>query len=245
MLQRTISLCRRLIGQNHDNDNLSTTVAHDDRRLWVRYDTSLETQVQVTRSGQMERLAAQVHDVSIGGANLVTNRAFQIGQMMSVELPGPDGAMQLVLACIVRCTPMGDGHWSLGCAFSRELAAADLRRFGAGKPVPTEDDQRGWVRHKCHLKAAYERIGEEDDRTYEADVLNVSASGVGLTLREPVEPGALINLRLYGRNGALVRTILACVVHSTERANGDVVIGCNFIRELGEDELDTLLQAGA
>lgn len=244
MFQRTFSLCRRLIGKNHTSDLGATAVAHDDRRLWVRYDAALQTQVHVARSGQIERFAAQVTDVSIGGANLVADRAFQAGQILSLELPGADGAMQLVLACVVRCTALGDGHWSLGCAFSRELTSSDLERYGADKPAMAPEDQRSWVRHKCNLKAAYERVGEDDDRTYDAQVLNVSASGVGLILQDCVDPGALINLRLYNSAGALVRTILACVVHSTQRANGDLVVGCNFIRELGEDELTALLDAG-
>ncbi len=243
MFQRTFSLCRRLIGQTAPSDATGTTVTHDDRRLWVRYDAALQTQVQVARSGQVERIAAQVHDVSIGGANLVTDLPFAAGQLLSVELPAANGEVQLVLACVVRCSPLGDGQWSLGCAFSRELANGELDRWGADPAVPSVEDQRSWVRHQCNLKAAYERVGEDDPQTYDVQVLNVSASGVGLMMQNRVEPGALINLRLYSPAGALLRTILACIVHSTERASGEVVAGCNFIRELGDDELAALLAA--
>src|SRR5438270_7474402 len=96
MFQRTLSLCRRIIGKNQNSDAGATAVAHDDRRLWVRYDTELQTQVQVTGTERTERFAAQVNDVSIGGANLVADRPFKAGQMLSLELPGPDGRVQLV-----------------------------------------------------------------------------------------------------------------------------------------------------
>ena len=244
MFQQTLSLVRRLTGKHQHRNPGAATVAHDDRRLWVRYDTEIKTQVQVSRTGQTERFEAQVHDLSIGGANLVTDRPFAAGQMLSLELPGADGQMRVVLGCVVRCLPLREGHWSLGCAFSRELASSDLEHCGAQEPASSPDDQRSWVRHKCNLKAAYERIGEDDERTYDAQVLNVSVSGVGLMLNDSIEPGALINLRLYSSAGKLARTILACVVHSTERAGGELVVGCNFIRELGEDELAGLLAAG-
>lgn len=243
MFQRTFSLCRRLVGRHQTSDTGTAMRSHDERRLWVRYDAALKTQVQVTHSGQMERVAAEVHDVSIGGANLVTDRAFEPGQLLSVELPGADGQVQLVLACVVRCAPLGSGHWSLGCAFSRELASSELERCGADSTAPSPEDQRSWVRHPCNLKAAYERVGEGDEQTYDAQVLNVSASGVGLIVNEAVEPGSLINLRLYSPAGDLLRTILACVVHSTQRPSGERVIGCNFIRELGDEELAALLEA--
>jgi hypothetical protein len=38
-----------------------------------------------------------------------------------------------------------------------------------------------------------------------------------------------------------VRSILACIVHTTVRAGGELAAGCNFIRELGEEELNALL----
>jgi hypothetical protein len=147
----------------------------------------------------------------------------------------------VVLACVVRATPLGAGQWSLGCAFARELTPADIERFGAEQAQPSAEDQRSWARHPCTLQASYDRVGDADDRAYTAQVLNVSVSGIGLLLHDPAEPGSLLNLRLHRPQGELVRTILACVVHSTQRANGELAVGCNFIRELGEDEVQALL----
>ncbi len=189
-----------------------------------------------------ERAPAHIRDVSLGGVNLVCDRPFQPGQILSLELPGvvEDGDHQ-VLACVVRSVPEPDGQWSLGCVFSRELSAEDLEKFGARKTKTPTHDQRTWVRFDCALKATYSRVGDPTGSALPAGVLNVSPSGVGLLIKENVEPGSLLNVHLCGKDGREVRTILACVVHSTLRASGDLALGCNFIRELAEEELQVLL----
>jgi c-di-GMP-binding flagellar brake protein YcgR len=239
MFERTYSLYRRLLGKEpHAADG--GTAVQDERRLWVRYEADLQTNVQLAHADRAERVAAQVRDVSIGGARLVVNRRFHLGQMLSLELPG-DGETQTVLACVVRVIKLAEERWSLGCTFARELSPTDLERFGARLKPPPEQDQRSWVRHPCTLTANYQCVGEEPAAPATAQVLNISASGVGLLLKEALETGSLINLNLHNSQGALVRTILACVVHRTLRANGEVVAGCNFIRALRDAELRALL----
>jgi c-di-GMP-binding flagellar brake protein YcgR len=235
MFTQTLSFCRRLLGKDPAASVANTS--HDDRRLWVRYHADLETQIQLEPS---DRLTGQIRDISVGGANLLTDRSFRPGQMLSVELPGDGAAVQLVLACVVRCTGLASGQWSIGCAFARELTTSDLERFGTTMAASPED-QRANVRHPSTLKATYQRVAEQDETEYTADVLNVSASGVGLLLREQLDPGSLISVQLRRPQGEVLRSILACVVHCTERANRDRVVGCNFIRELAEDELQALL----
>ena len=241
MFARTFSLCRRLLGKAALTAPTTNTAIQDERRLWVRYQADLQTQVRLAQADRSERVAVQVRNVSVGGAKLVADRPFQPGQILSLELPGDGDELQIVLACVVHVRALGPGQWSLGCAFSRELSGPDLKKFGTHQAPSSPADQRAWVRHDCALQATYQRIGAEDGRDYAAKVLNVSASGIGLLLQDPVTPGSLINLQLRNQQGALLRTILACVVHSTRRASQDGVVGCNFIRELSEDELHALL----
>jgi hypothetical protein len=125
--------------------------------------------------------------------------------------------------------------------FSRELSADDLERFGATKTKATGDDKRTHVRFESSVRATYQRVGDPAPESRDAQVLNISATGVGLMLTEGTSPGSLLHLTLHGKQGQPMRSILACVVHSTERASGEVAVGCNFIRELGEDELHALL----
>jgi hypothetical protein len=242
MFERTFSFWRRLIGTSpRDTDN-GGTVVEEDRRLWVRYQADLETRLRLAHQDQAERVSARVRDISIGGANLITDRAFQPGQILSLELPAVlHDELQIVLACVVRVVPHRNGTWSLGCVFARELSAQDLETVGAKKAKPNPGDQRTWRRFDCVTTATYERIGEENGHAHAAQVLNISASGVGLLLDEPAEPGSLINLTLKGRHGEPVRSILACIVHTTVRAGGELAVGCNFIRELSEDELSALI----
>jgi hypothetical protein len=238
MLQRTLSFCRKLIGNPETSSGGGTAVAQDDRRLWVRYHADIEAQVQVDQVDAAERVSVRIQNISIGGASLISDRPLAVGKIVSLELPAGDD-LQIVLACVVRVTPLGDGEWSLGCAFSREVSSADLARIGAGSAPAS--DQRAWIRHECDLQASYQSVGESEGGPLVAKVLNVSASGIGLVLDQPVEAGSLLNVDLHDKQGKPVRTILACVVHSTQRANGEVVVGCNFIRELGEDELQAFL----
>jgi c-di-GMP-binding flagellar brake protein YcgR len=242
MFERTFSFWRRLVGTSLRDADHGGTAVQEDRRLWVRYQSDLETRVQLTQHDQAERVSALVRDISIGGANLISERGFLAGQILSLELPTAlDDELQIVLACVVRVVPDRNGTWSLGCVFARELSAQDLENVGAKKAKPTSDDQRTWLRYDCVTTATYERIGEENGEAHTAQVLNISASGVGLLLKEPAESGSLINLSLQGKHGRAVRSILACIVHTTERAGGELAVGCNFIRELGEDELSALI----
>jgi hypothetical protein len=208
----------------------------------VRYEADLPTQVHVTQAGETVRVPAQVRDISPGGVQLCTDRPFQPGQIVSLELPAAGGDEdQTVLACVVRTAPEADGQWAIGCAFSRELSEADLEAFGIGKPQGAAADQRTWVRHESNLTVTFIAIGAGDGRSAMAKVLNVSASGIGLLVSEAIEAGSLLQLDLHDPQGRFVRTILACVVHSTRRSSGELVAGCNFIRELGEAELEALL----
>jgi c-di-GMP-binding flagellar brake protein YcgR len=241
MFERTFSFWRRLIGKAEQPTAVGGTAVAEDRRLWMRYEADLDAHVQLAQESHAERVSARVRDISLGGINLITDRVFQAGQILSIELPGPDDEQQVVLACVVRVAVQRDGAWSLGCVFSRELTVQDLEKVGAQKAKPAPGDQRSWVRYDTTTTATYQRIGDEHGQTHIAQVLNVSASGVGLLLREPVEPGSLINLSLQGKHGQPVRSILACVVHTTVRAGGELAVGCNFIRELAEDELQILL----
>jgi hypothetical protein len=75
---------------------------------------------------------------------------------------------------------------------------------------------------------------------WSAEVLDISPNGMGLLVNRPVEVGTLLNIDLEGGTGRGITTILACVVHVTPR-DGQYSLGCNFIRELSEEELKVLV----
>lgn len=237
MFEKTFSFWRRLIGKEPAQAT-ATTETQDDRRLWVRYEADLQGTVQ---ADQTARFLAKVRDLSLGGANLIVTRPVELGQMLTVDLPVSDKETFTILACVVRSHPQSNGHWSLGCVFARELTEDDLDRFGARKVQASADDQRNWVRFACALTAHYRKVGDASNQSHAAQILNISPNGIGLAVNPSLAAGTLLNVDLLDKTGRTVRTILACVVHATLRQGGDYAVGCNFIRELSEEELHSML----
>lgn len=234
MLAQTFSFWRRMVGK--------PAVEKDDRRLWVRYPADLKTSVQPADFPGEERVPARVRNISRGGINLLLDRSYRVGQMLNIEVPCPEDPERVLylLACVVRTSVEPSGLYSAGCVFSRELSEDDLYQFGARRVRHAPEDQRTWVRFPCEQQATFHRIGDLEPRAHEAQVINISASGVGLGVTDDIEIGALLNLHIVGKQGQQ-RTLLACVVHATRRDEGGWNLGCNFIRELSESDFQDLL----
>jgi len=237
MLQRLLSFCRRVF---RGGSEPSTGQPEDERRVWVRHPSSAETVVQPISNGASTRLSARVRNVSRGGANLTVNQRFKEGEMISIELPGASTERTAsVLACIVHVGPAGPEHWSLGCTFSEELSDEDLGAFGARRERPATPENRAWKRFNCKVRVTALPVSGTERTTFPAEVVNISASGIGLQVARNVEMGALLSLRLEGAGGQS-REVLACVVHVIV-AGGEWLLGCNFIHELSEADLKALL----
>jgi hypothetical protein len=145
-----------------------------------------------------------------------------------------------VLAYIMHATPQADGRWMVGCTFSAELTDDELHGFGARREKPAEDDQRSWVRFPCPVQASYQVVREVECPAHPAQVADISPSGLGLLVGKPVEVGTLLSVDLHGPGERGTLTILASVIRVTSRAD-EWLLGCSFIRELSEEELQALL----
>ena len=243
MFERTFSAWRGLVGEpeaERATRALSNSGA-EERRFWVRRSANLETSIQLPDSPHRDILRATIRDISRGGANLTVDQEIPPGQLLNLDLPHGEGGVYTVLACVVRSKPTPDGHWVVGCAFSRELTDEDLPGFGAGRARPDAADHRRRVRFDCHLHANYHTIGGAGYPTEALQVLNLSVSGVGLVVDEFIDAGVLLNLELRSHDGGAVRTILSCVVHVTAQSERRWALGCNFIRELGEEDVLALI----
>jgi hypothetical protein len=235
MFGRTFSFWRRWAGRPGSEES-TTGTAEADRRVWLRYHVNLET--TLLPPSRASRFVARLRDISRGGVNLITDRPFQLGDHVSIELPAPEGQTHHVLACIVRTSRQADGEWALGCSFSRELSDEDLESFGARREKHPAPDQRTWIRFPCEIQASYQIVGTEGI-PYSAQVENISASGIALIGDEPLETGVLLTLELQSA-GSAATVILACVVHAAPQS-GRWVLGCSFIRELSEEDLQVLI----
>src|SRR5262245_9241018 len=100
MFERSFSFWRRLVGKSKSDKAVAT---HHERRLWTRYPTDLRVTVRDASTADATPLEVQVRDISMGGANLITDRPFETGQILTLELPRrDDAAANDVLACVVR-----------------------------------------------------------------------------------------------------------------------------------------------
>ncbi len=242
MFERAASLWSRLTQKSAWENPGAGQVAEEDRRLRARHPVSIETKVTPAAADEAESsLSARILDVSSGGVKLVVGRAFEQGDLLTLELPAPAGEPAVsVLACVVHARPERDAEWVLSCRFSAELNDADLTAFGATRAKPAESDGRNWSRFPCEVKAVYQIIPDEDDVRREAKVLNISAGGVAMLVEHDVRAGALLSAELHAPDGQAVVTILACVVHVVVQSEHERVLGCNFIQALGENELKAL-----
>jgi hypothetical protein len=236
MLSRALSTCGRWIGLGRN-----AAPADEERRVWARFPVVIETTCCKANEPEAARLSARVHDISRGGAHLVVGSAFEPGDLLSLDLPGGEAGSATVLACVVRADALTDGQWAVGCNFSAELSDEDLQRFGARRARAGEADQRTWVRFPCRARASFQVVRAPEPGQQPAQVLNISASGVALQVAAPLRVGELLSVELRGGDDHVVLTTLASVVRMAVLGEGERVVGCNFIHELGEEALRELV----
>jgi hypothetical protein len=241
MFEFTRSFWRRLLGRSAVAVHAGNQRDNDDRRVWVRYPADLETSFQTATVPPGTRLCARVRNISLGGINLLADRAFEPGDMLTVELPGAtDETTCNVLACVVHCDTEQPGEWSLGCTFARELNDEDLEAFGARRERHDPSDQREWKRFPCDITAQCQLVASDNARPWPAKVLDISATGVGLLVDRNLDNGTLLSVELHNAAGTTERTMLACIVHVTRHPAAEWALGCNFIRSLSEEDLCAL-----
>jgi c-di-GMP-binding flagellar brake protein YcgR len=235
MFGKTFSFWRRLTGKPGSEKGREA-----EKRVWVRYPANLDATYQL--AGNVERFSARVRDISRGGINLLVRRPLQAGELLSIELPaGADEPVQTVLACIVRVDDHEPGTWTLGCVFARELEDGDMETFGARRQKNIPSDQRAWMRFPCNIHASYMLVGDIDAEPFSAQVLNISPSGIGLIVDREIETGTLLSLELQSPDRSSSLSIVSCVVHAGKRGANEWALGCNFIRELSDQDLQCLV----
>jgi hypothetical protein len=241
MLERTASWWRRLTGRTQAASATATLPAADDRRNWVRHPASLRALVWPASDPGSEPYAAEVDDVSQGGVKVVVDKPFELGTLLNVGLTCPQAPAMTLLACVVHCQQGPAGQWAVGCTFSAELNEKDLPGLGIPSFQQLTTDERNQTRYPCNVKATVQLAVEPQAAPWSAAVLNISTSGMALEADLELPTGTLLSAELHGSGDAVPLTILACVVHVTQQAGGGHVIGCNFIRELSDSDLQALV----
>jgi hypothetical protein len=101
-------------------------------------------------------------------------------------------------------------------------------------------ERRATPRHPTKQALLCGVSGEARGQRWTALVHDISATGIGLLLREPVAQGTVLNLRFWGPARNAVRRRHACVMHATPQAAGLFVVGCALDAWLSLDELKAL-----
>ena len=213
-----------------------------DRRIYIRYPCDLAISCRKADEPEPELITGWVRNISRGGISLEVNRPFEVGDLLSVDLAGPgSGGSVRVLAYVVHANPCPDDTWNLGCIFAVELCHDDLEPFAAERALAEPTDKRTWVRFECEVGATYQFARSPEGGPRQAKVINISSTGLGMLVNEPVDVGVLLNVASTGDANNPPFRILATVVRSDE-LQGRWVIGCTFIRELEEGELQSVLR---
>ncbi len=101
--------------------------------------------------------------------------------------------------------------------------------------------RRGAVRYRCHLATLGRLIFPASGESREAWVHNLSDSGIGLNLTEPLAAGTEVLIRLSGNSRDVTLKLPARVVHATQEVDGSWRVGCTFAGKLSPEVLETLL----
>jgi hypothetical protein len=162
--------------------------------------------------------------------------------MLRVKLPATScGSQTTILACVTNVQRFAEGLWSLGCVFSLELSEAEMRLLGGEKIPSKSGDQRAWVRSPAVGTLSYRLVPGDQTSLLKAELLNLAPAGVGIVVSDRLDAGSLITLMIDRRDGVAHRQLLAYAVYVTDRPDGKWAVGCNFLHELTEKELNELV----
>ena len=219
------------------------TSSAQDRREHPRQATDIRTICRPVSEDY--HVGIQIQDVSLGGLKFISTDALRQGTMIRIDLPKQSGPPTTVLACVTHINESGHEKWDVGCSFSLELSDDEMRTFGATKSALGADDPRAWVRHPARGTVEFRVLPGHDGPPRTAQLVDLSAAGVGLVVDDELEAGSAITVSMKRLDDKPDRPILACVVYQTKRPDGKWAVGCNFLHRLTESELDELLWASS
>ena len=100
-------------------------------------------------------------------------------------------------------------------------------------------NHRATVRYQCAPAASGRVSLPGDHEVQRAWLQDLSQGGIGMLLRRPLPEGAEIVISVKAAEQAF--QLPARVVRSNQLANGDYLIGCEFVHSLTNEDLDQLL----
>lgn len=96
-------------------------------------------------------------------------------------------------------------------------------------------------RYRCGLATTSKLHCTDSGKILGAWVFNLSRSGVGLEMAQPLDPGQQVEIHLKTTNNDTPVKLAGHVIHATPVANGAWRVGCRFAEKLSADALESLL----
>lgn len=212
-----------------------------ERQAWVCPYGNMQISGETSVLADQPRSSAQIREVSLGGLMLIVERSFESGLLLKVDVqcasrPQPHS----LIARVIQSTQEPDGKWLVHCCFAREMSDEELRSFGAERVRPGTQDGRAWVRFNCEGETQFFPVVAASHDDAKAKIFNISAGGIGLVSDNKLDRGTLLSLELMGATKSAARRTQARVVHVTDRSDGKFLLGCTFVRELTDADLEAL-----
>ncbi len=118
-------------------------------------------------------------------------------------------------------------------------SSTSTKRGFAQKPAGI--DRRAQVRYCIDRLTYFTLVASPWPQTWcQATVQDIAASGIGLILGQRLAPGTLLSIDLDG----VCRLLLCRVIHARSEGTGTWRVGCQFVGQLNEEELQALLRGG-
>jgi hypothetical protein len=101
--------------------------------------------------------------------------------------------------------------------------------------------RRAEARYHCGPATAGRLVMQGESAARRTWILNLSTTGVGLLLDEPLEADTLLVIHLKSATTGATFQLPARVVHATVQPSGDWLVGCELAEKLSQDDLEVLL----
>src|SRR5207245_1663707 len=98
-------------------------------------------------------------------------------------------------------------------------------------PQPLADERRGAVRYACNLETTCQPIVQAKGHPWPTRVLDLSATGIGISMVRRFEVGVILSIALETPDGSLSRTLYLRVVNVSPAADGAWRMGCKLAGE--------------
>lgn len=223
--------------QHHDR------TANDDRRGAPRQRVKARARIRDSWDSETPFWDAAIRDVSTLGMGLLLPAKLEAGQVIDIDLENAAGNWAgSMRARVVHVEETTNDHWLIGCAFISELDEPELRFFEAARVRPENaTDGRRWVRFPCNVETLCYTCETVPGERHRAQILNVSAGGLGLLMPCEFSRGTLLRLEIPLGIAQPARLLLVRIVRCVEQAGRGYFLGCEFANQLGEEELRILV----